>query len=324
MKRFALVTAFLMGCTATGGPEETVTKAEVDAWMTELSNWGRWGDDDQRGTVNLITPETRKAAARLVTEGISVSLARVAEKETAVDNPSPFGHRMTATGAAPAAGQFVGDEYTVQYHGYAHSHMDSLAHMSFEGKSYNGFAVAKVTEAGTPHLAVTNYQEGLFARAVLMDIPRLKGVEYLEPGTAILPSDLEAWEEKAGVKVGSGDVVLIYTGRWKLRDENGPFNAGQKSAGLYASCAQWLRERDVAVLGSDAASDVMPSGVDGVRQPIHQLTLVAMGTPILDNLDLEAVAREASKQERWEFLLTAGPLAVGGGTGSPLNPIATF
>jgi len=315
---------FLFACGETASTRETVDAAKVKAWMEELSNWGRWGAEDQLGTVNLITPEKRRQAAALVEQGVAVSLARDAEKEKAADNPAPFGHKMLATGAAPAAGQFVGDEYSVAYHGYAHSHMDALAHMSYEGKSYNGFPMENVGDEGTPHLAVTNYKTGIFTRGVLMDIPKLKGVDWLERGTPIYPEDLEAWEKESGVKVESGDVVLIYTGRWKLRDAEGPWAASEKSAGLHASAAKWLHERDAAVLGSDAASDVMPSGVDGVRQPIHQLTLVAMGTPIFDNLDLEAVAEECRKQGRWEFLLTAAPLAVGQGTGSPLNPIAMF
>jgi len=328
MRHLLLATAavglLVLACSPSASTRETVDQAKVEAWMEDLSNWGRWGAEDQLGTVNLITPEKRKAAAALVEQGIAVSLAREVEKETAPDNPAPFGHRMVATGAAPAAGQFVGDEYSVAYHGYAHSHMDALAHMSYEGKSYNGFVMAEVNEDGAPHLSVDNYKTGIFSRGVLMDIPKLKGVDWLERGEAIYPEDLDAWEKEAGVKVEAGDVILIYTGRWKARDAEGPWAASEKSAGLHASTAKWLHERDVAILGSDAASDVMPSGVDGVRQPIHQLTLVAMGTPIFDNLDLEAVAAECRKQGRWEFLLTAAPLAVGQGTGSPLNPIAMF
>ena len=315
---------FVLACGPVASTRESVDKAQVDAWMEELSNWGRWGADDQMGTVNLITPEKRKQAAALVSEGISVSLARDVEKEEAEDNPRPFGHVMLATGDAPAAGQFVADEYSVGYHGYAHSHMDALAHMSYQGKSYNGFEIAKVDANGAPHLAVTNWKNGIFTKGVLMDIPKLKGVDTLEPGTPIYPEDLEAWEKEAGVQVEPGDVVFIYTGRWKRRDAEGPWEAPAKSAGLHASAAPWLHERDIAMLGSDAASDVMPSGVDGVRQPIHQLILVAMGTPIFDNMDLEAVAEECRRQNRWEFLLTAAPIPVGNGTGSPLNPIATF
>ena len=303
---------------------DTVTPETVDRWMRELSNWGRWGDDDQLGTLNLITPEKRKQAARLVRTGVSVSLARDTEKEEAIDNPSPFRHTMTNTGANPALGQFSVDTLEVSYHGYAHTHMDALCHMFYEGRLYNGFSQQEITDKGAGKLAIMNVKNGIFTRGILMDIPRLKGVPYLEPGTPIYPSDLDEWEKKAGVRVSSGDVVFIYTGRWARRDEKGPWDVGQNMAGLYASAAIWLKERDVAMIGSDAGSDLAPSGVEGVTLPIHQLALIAMGTPIFDNCDLEALAEEAARQKRWEFLLTAAPIAVPGGTGSPLNPIATF
>jgi len=161
-------------------------------------------------------------------------------------------------------------------------------------------------------------------RGILMDIAKLKGVDYLEPGTPIYTEDLEAWEKQAGVKVSAGDVIFIRTGRWARRAAMGPWNVGQKSAGLHASTAKWLRDRGVAMLGSDAASDVSPSQVPGVTQPIHQLVLVALGIPIFDTCDLEDLSKAAASRRRWEFLLTAAPIAVPGGTGSPLNPIATF
>ena len=300
-----------------------VDKATVDRWMTELSNWGRWGKDDQMGALNLITPAKRKQAAALVREGVSVSLARDTEKEKAPDNSSPFEHVMRSTGAN-ATVQFLSDTYTVFYHGYAHTHMDSLCHMFYQGKMYNGFSPLEVTEKGAQKLAITNMKSGIFTRGILVDIPVLKGVPYLEPGVVIFPEDLEAWEKRAGLRIASGDVVFIRTGRWARRAEKGAWDVSKSSAGLHASSVKWLRGRDVAMVGSDAASDVMPSQVDGVVQPVHQLLLVAMGTPIFDNCDLEAVSKAAAQRRRWEFLITAAPLAVTGGTGSPLNPIATF
>ncbi len=318
----------MLACGSNNGPgqaqqSETVTQETVERWMTELSNWGRWGKEDQLGALNLITPAKRIEAAGLVRAGVSVSLARNTEKVEAIDNSSPFEHTMNYTGLKPI-GKFCRDTYQVLYHGYAHTHMDALCHMFHQGKIFNGFSQQEVTEKGAGKLDILNVKDGIFTRGILMDIPRLKGVPYLEPGTKIYPSDLDAWEKKAGVKVSSGDVVFIRTGRWALRDEKGPWDVAAKGAGLYASCAKWLKERDVAMVGSDAASDVAPSGVEGVEQPIHQLVLIAMGMPIFDNCDLEALGQEAAKQKRWEFLITAAPIAVPGGTGSPLNPIATF
>lgn len=303
--------------------QHNVTQADVDQWMTSLSNWGRWGKEDQIGALNLITPAKRKSAAALVKEGVSVSLARDTEKEKAVDNQNPFEQKMNWTGKS-SPGQFSLDTYTVLYHGFAHTHMDALAHMFWHGKMFNGFAQETVTDSGAGQLAIQNMRNGIFTRGILIDIPELKGLPYLEPKTPIYPEDLEAWEKKAHVKIGSGDVVFIRTGRWARRAAKGPWNVGAESAGLHASCAKWLRERDVAMVGSDAASDVMPSMVEGVDQPIHQLLLISMGVMIFDNCDLEALSKATAQRKRWEFLLTAAPIPVIGGTGSPLNPIATF
>ena len=321
MKAPALL--LLAAASLSGQADRNLTKADIDHWMTSLSNWGRWGKDDQKGAVNLITTAKRKAAAALVRDGISVSLSRIADTVESADNRSPFVHKMTATGATGNA-DYALDTYTVSYHGWAHTHMDSLCHMFYQGKMFNGFSRQEVTQRGAGKLAVTNFKEGIFTRGILMDIPRLKNLPWLEPSQPIYPEDLDAWAKKAGIQIEAGDVIFIRTGRWARRASKGPWDVSKNSAGLHASCARWLRRHDIAILGSDAASDVMPSGVAGVLQPIHQLVLVAMGMPIFDNCDLEALAETANRQRRWQFLLTAAPLAVEGGTGSPLNPIAIF
>lgn len=314
----------LPGDPAAAQADRAATRETVERWMTELSNWGRWGKEDQLGALNLITPAKRKQAAALVREGVVVSLARDMLKDKTADNGSPFSHAMAGTGARPQETSYLMDTYSVSYHGWAHTHMDALCHMFHKGMMYNGFSQADVTEKGAPKLSVLNVKSGIFTRGILMDMARLKGVPYLAPGTPIYPEDLDAWERKAGVRVSSGDVVFIRTGRWALRAAKGPWSISSNAAGLHASCAPWLKARDAAMLGSDAASDVMPSGVAGVTQPVHQLVLIAMGMPIFDNCDLEALGEEAARRRRWEFLITAAPLAVPGGTGSPLNPIATF
>jgi kynurenine formamidase len=297
---------------------EKIPKSTVDEMMKELSNWGRWGDDDELGTLNFITPSTRKAAAALVRDGVSVSLAHNLIKDEAPDNSSPFVHDVNSSAI------WAGDTYTVAYHGYAHTHMDSLCHISQDGKLYNGFPKSGVTDKGAEHLSIINIKEGVFTRGILMDIPRLKGVPYLAADTVIFPADLEAWEKKAGIKVGRGDVVFIHTGRWVKRAEEGPWDVGNASPGLHISSARWLREREVAALGSDGASDILPSPVEGFSHPVHLLALNAMGMPIFDNCDFTKLSEEAQARKRWDFLLTVAPLAVQGGTGSPLNPIATF
>jgi kynurenine formamidase len=325
---------------AQGGAPEAGQNLPVeffDRMMTELSNWGRWGKDDQKGATNLITPAKRKQSLSAVKDGISVSLARTAETSEALDNPRPVVLAMGgrgraggrgAAGAAPSAASpslisGVSDTLTMSYHGFVHTHMDTFCHRAYKGLMYNGMPMTAVTEAGCTQGSILNFKDGIVTRGVLIDIPRLKGVDYLEPGTRITPEDLDAWAKKANLKVTSGDVVLIRTGRWARRDAKGPWPSAQL-AGLYITCARWLHDRDVAILGSDGASDVHPSGVDQITEPIHALVLVAMGMPIFDNLDLEAVSREAARRNRWEFLLTAAPAALPNATGSPLNPIATF
>lgn len=303
------------------------TRADFDQLMKELSNWGRWGKDDQMGAVNLITPAKRKDALRTVKDGVSVSMARNAETEPAVDNPRPIARVMNPRTTNPAGPppdiSGAADTLTISYHGLVHTHMDAFCHRAYKGLMYNAMPMTSVTETACEKGSIFAWKDGIVTRGVLMDIPRLKGVEYLEPGTRIYPEDLDAWVKQARLKIEPGDAVLIRTGRYALRDSKGPYNTSQL-AGLYITCAKWLKQRDIAILGSDGAQDVRPSGIDGIAEPIHALSLIAMGVPIFDNLDLEAVSREAAKRNRWEFLVTASPAAIPGATGSQLNPIATF
>jgi kynurenine formamidase len=308
----------------TAMPDHKMTKEDVDKLMTELSNWGRWGKDDELGTLNLITAAKRREAAAMVKEGYPVSLAHDILKEKAEDNSSPFMQTVQPRPKNFNGTGFAMDEYSVSYHGYAHTHMDALWHANYDGKMYNGYSVDTITPEGGAKDSILAAKRGIFTRGVLMDIPRLKGLEYLEPGTPIYPEDLDAWEKEAKVKVSSGDVIFIRTGRWARRAAKGPWNVGRSAAGLHASCAKWLKSRDVAVLASDVAQDVSPSQVQGVGLPIHQIVLVALGLYIFDNCDLEQISQEAVKRKRWAFLVTAAPLAVPGGSGSPINPTAMY
>lgn len=320
--RKTLVCLFLIAAVLGGQSVRKMSRADFDRLMKEISNWGRWGKDDQLGAMNLITPAKRRQALAEVKEGYAVSLAHDVETQKAPDNPIPFVHTMVKTGLD--SDDWASDSFEVNFHGLAHTHMDSLAHFFTQGKMYNGYAKQEITKSGAAKNSILNVKTGLMTRGVLMDLAALKGLPYLEPGTAIYPEDLDAWEKKTGVKIVAGDALLVRTGRWARRKEKGPWPTSQGLAGLHASCARWLRARDIAILGSDAASDVSPGGVEGTGNPLHQLVIVGMGMPILDNCDLEAVAQAAAQRKRYTFLLTAAPLAVPGGTGSPLNPIATF
>jgi len=296
------------------------SNSDVDRWMKELSNWGRWGKDDHLGTLNLITAARRKQALGLVKDGTAISLAHTLDKDPFPDNPRPIGQTMTLDTAGHAM-----DLYSIWYHGSTITHIDALCHYSFEGKLFNGFDRARIVQGvGCPDNGVENQKAGIMTRGIIVDLPRMRNVAYLEPGTPVYAADLEAWEKYAGVKIGPGDAVFLRTGRWVQRAQKGPWNVAREAAGWHASVMPWLKQRDIAVLGNDAVNDVQPSGVDGNARPIHQLAIVAIGLPLVDVMDLEAAAEYAARIRRWEFLLTAAPVPVPGGTGFPLNPIATF
>jgi kynurenine formamidase len=257
---------------------------------------------------------------RLVREGVSVSLAHTIDKVQAPDSPRPIGQQMTLDNAGHAM-----DLYSIWYHGSVITHIDALCHYSFEGRIYNGFDKAKIAQGpGCVDNGIEHQKDGYFTRGILVDLPRLRNVPYLKPGTPIYPTDLEAWEKFAKIRIEPGDALFLRTGRWAQRSAEGPWNVAANSAGFHASVLPWLKARGVAVLGNDAVNDVQPSGIPGSPRPIHQVAIVALGLPLIDVMDLEAVAAEAARQRRWEFLVTFAPVPVLGGTGFPVNPIATF
>lgn len=312
---------------AAQGPRPRVmSRQDFEVLLRKVSNWGRWGAADEMGAINLITPAVRRRALALVRDGECFSLAHNAEFQTGPDNSTPVISKMIRAGtAAPATGPGVClNSFFMAYHGYAHTHMDSLCHFLYDGKMYNGFSKDEVSEAGAARNAILNFKNGVMARGVLMDMARYKGRPYLEPGTPIYPEDLDGWEKMSGIRVGAGDAIIVRTGRFARRAEKGPWSVQEQGlAGLHASCGEWLHARDIAVLGGDGAQDVLPASVEGI-QPVHTLCLVGMGVPIFDNLDLELVGQEAARRKRWEFLVTAAPAAVPKATGAVFNPIATF
>ena len=291
--------------------------AEFDALFQQVKNWGRWGPDDQLGSANLVTAAKRKQAVALVKNAVTISLAHNPLTEKAEDNASPFEHTMNRG--------FSTDTYKVSYHGYAHSHIDALCHILYKDQTYNGYARADVnTDKGCTKLGIQNLKDGIVTRGVLIDIPRLRNLPYLEPGTAIYVDDLEAWEKRSGVTIASGDAIFLRTGRWARRERLGPWNVSQHAAGFHASVAPWIKARGVAFVGSDDAQDVVPSMVEGVALPVHTLLLTGLGINLLDNQDLEALGDMAAKLNRWQFMLTIAPVPVTGGTGFPLNALAMF
>ena len=303
------------------------TEADFHRAMDELSNWGRWGDEDELGAANLITPEKRKAAAALITEGIVVSLAHDVNQEPAVDASAVLTREVLRVSPTGAADRY---EYSGSYHGTIHSHLDALdCHIMYEGSGYNGVTYQEVEAAGgCPRGDINAHKDGVVTRGVLFDATLLPGRAteqgWLEPGTAINYDDLLALEEIQGVRVEPGDVILLYTGRWKRREALGAWPTSDGVAGYHADVAYFLKERGVAMIGHDMWNDVAPSGIPNVFLPLHSLALVSLGVSIFDNLDFGRVAEVAKDLGRYSFMFTAAPLRIEMGMGSPVNPLATF
>jgi len=316
----AIVVACSVGIASQGSrPRPVVSEAQFEIWQTQLSNWGRWGPDDQLGTLNLITPAKRKAALALVKEGVPVSLSTNTFFKKEEDVPCPAEWAMltaTDTGATDR----------VAYpciHGAAATHIDSLAHTFFRGKMWNGYDATKLVtkEKGAEKNSVLPMKNGIVTRGVLYDIARLKGVPYLAPGDRIFPEDLEAWEKKTGVKAGAGDVLVLRWGRYGRRAKFGPDDG---AAGFDNSILPWLKQRDVAMIVWETAGySPQPQG-DLFRNAVHNFVQAILGIHILDRADLEALSEATASRNRWEFMLTVTPLALPNATGSPVNPIAMF
>lgn len=297
-----------------------ITRADLDAWHRSLSNWGRFGPDDELGALHLVTPAKRRTAAASVASGRTVSCARPLDTTPAADNLRPVLHHMIGTASEGSGADWLG----VACHGYAHSHLDALCHVFRDGRVYGGHPAEVVAPTGARRLGIEALRDGVVGRGVLLDLPWARGVDHLPAGEAVGPGELERAEAAAGVTVEPGDVLLVRTGRWVERARHGPWDPRERLAGLHASCLPWLHERGVAALGGDGVSDCVPSRVEGARLPIHEVAIVAMGLHLLDNLDLDALGRACVEEGRHHFLLTIAPLVLVGGTGSPVNPVAVF
>ena len=312
-----------------GGQTARPTIATQDDFrraMKELSNWGRWGEQDELGAANLITPAKRKQALALAREGRTVSLSHDVPQEKAVDTPTFLNRTVVTVAPAVALDSY---QYTGTYHGVIHSHLDSVdCHIMVDGRGYNGVSMEEIKAAGgCPRGSINALKDGVVTRAILFDATRLPGKAtpqgWLEPGTAVRREDLEALEKIQRVRVSPGDVILLYTGRWKRRAALGPWPNATGFAGYHIDVAYFLKERGVSFIGADGPNDVSPSGLpQGVG--LHQLALVAMGISIFDNLDFERAVEEARRLNRYEFLFMAAPLRIEKGMGSPLNPLAIF
>lgn len=297
-----------------------VDDASLERALPMLSNWGRWGADDQLGTLNLITTDKRLAAAALIQSGRVVPLGR----EFAVDTPELRNFTYTMRSYDDPLPEEAGcyDIVGMTCHGFAVTHLDALCHVftpAGRHGMYNGFPISNVTDTGAHKLGIEHVgATGIVGRGVLLDIAEVRGGP-LPLGTAITPEDLNAAERAHNVTVGEGDIVFVRSGA-------GAANTYRHASGLHAACLPWLHERGVAVLSSDSDSDVHPpaAGFTNWTEPVHMVAIPYMGLTLLDQAELDGLAQACAQEGRWTFFVSAAPWRFRGATGSIVNPLAIF
>ncbi|MEK7216484.1 MAG: cyclase family protein [Chloroflexota bacterium] len=309
------------------------TEQEIVGWFDSLSNWGRWGPDDQRGTLNLITPDRRRHAAGLVQDGLTVSCAwPISVKEDPDQVHAPRHYMMAAGEGEPAPGSRGRsnslDVWNIAPHGLTITHLDAPSHTFWRSTPdaprtmYNGHRADRVrTREGATAGSIELAGDGIVGRGVLLDLPRLRGVGWWPAGTAFHVDELEAAEQAQGVRAGEGDILMIRTGFPKMRTVEGP-KWPVAQAGPHPTCLAWFRERGIAVLACDTANDVQPARYPGIGLPVHGIGMAAMGLWLMDNGNYEELTEACARLGRWEFLVTLAVLKLQHGTGSPVNPIA--
>lgn len=305
------------------------SEEDVVGYLDRLDNAGRWGAADGLGTLNLITPEVRLRALATVRDGLTVGCARpIAIEPGAADVLEPPVHKSVATTPMTEVAPRVGtasDRLGLPAHGVTITHIDALSHFHVDGQGYGGLIAEPRTAADPPSRgSVEAMRDGILTRGVLVDVAAGRGVPWLEAGEAIGVDDLERWEATHGLRLESGDALLLRTGWARRRQVLGPYPERKHRPGLGAAVLPWLHDRGVALVASDAAHDAVPSGYTRVPMPIHTVGQVAMGLCLLDNADFETLTAACSERGRWTCLFIVAPLRWINATGSPVTPIAVL
>jgi kynurenine formamidase len=313
--------------TGTGSPPESpgrMSEAEFRGLYQQLRARPPWGPADRRGALNYLTSAAVLAAVGEVKLGRTVSMAGPIDYRVTADNPEPTQHKMTQTGdSAPADGlSFAMDQIRMNIHGNADTHIDALSHVIYDGRLYNNRPADIVSDTGAAELSIAAATGGVVGRGVLLDVPRSRGVPWLEPGDHVTADDLAAAERDQQVQVGQGDLVFIRVGHRLRRSQLGPWDAAGARAGLHPVVMEYLADRKIAVLGSDGNNDTAPSAVAGVDFPVHVLAIAALGVHLIDYLDFSVLAPVCAEFMHWSFLCVIAPLRLSLATGSPVNPIA--
>lgn len=302
--------------------------SDYAAYRTRFCNWGRWGADDELGTLNLITPEVRRAAAGLVKQGRVVSMTRPIDTKAGPANPYPSHHFI----AMPSSGGML-DYIGMFIHGFTQTHIDALCHVSTDdGKAWNGKPLAgglPVEHSGT----IDFLRDGTVTRGVLYDVPRHRGTDFVGPGEPVQGWELLDTAESQGVEPRAGDAVVIRSGHAPFWAAEGRPPGFASVAGVHASCIEFLYETDASMLIWDMQdAPIVDQGFPNptpyeqvpVSMHVHHIVLPYMGMPIVDNAELEQLAATCAQNGTWEFELVVAPLNVPGGTGSPVNPLAVL
>ena len=294
----------------------------------QVSNWGRWGDDDERGTLNLIDSQAVRRGAACVRTGKTFSLALPLNEDgpqTGVipgrDNPA---HRMVAVNMAFTGDpdDFATSDDAVSMGLQAATHWDALAHVSYGGSLYNGFPASSVTDKGAAHCGIDKAGT-IVSRGVLLDVARARGVERLEGAHAVGADDLEAARGLARVDIEPGDVALVRTGQMRVLQAGDKNGYGHPSPGPGIGAVQWFRDHDIAAVATDNLTfEVFPCERDDLFLPVHLLDLRDIGLTQGQNWDLETLAADCADDGVYTFLLEASPQPFTGATGSPVNPVA--
>ena len=303
-----------------------LSEAEFRVLYQRLRRTYARGPADRRGALSNISAAHVAAAASTVSSGRTVSLAAPIDSRVTADNPDPAVHQMThwADDTGVSGLSFATDRMEMNVHGNADSHIDALCHVIFDGQLYNGIAADAVTATGAAELSIEAAGQGIAGRGLLLDIPTVRGVRWLEPGDHVTADDLLAAESAQADRISQGDLVFVRVGHRARRRSVGPWDAAEARAGLHPAALELLAQRRIGVLGSDGNNDTAPSAVDGVDFPVHVLAINAMGLHLLDYLDFEDLVTLCEEFRRWSFLTVLAPLRLPAGTGSPINPIAIF
>jgi kynurenine formamidase len=317
---------------ATSSRNIAVSRQAVDEAFKALSNWGRWGKDDQIGTLNNITPQDVVDAAKLVRRGrifaLGIPLGPMGPQRGLFGKRWNPIHTMLATGTDALAGRQPRLSYAddaINMPVQAASHWDSLGHIFYDDKMYNGHHASNVDSNGLGVLGIEHAKDKLVGRGVLLDIARWKGVDALKDGTGISNDELDACAAAQKVEVRNGDFVIVRTGQMEACTKKGEWGgyAGGDAPGLKFETCYWLQEKQVGGVCSDTwGVEVRPNETKDVNQPWHWVVIPAMGLYMAEMLDLAELAQDCAKDKVYEFFFCAPPLVIPGGTGSPINPQA--